>query len=88
MTTETVTVRFPHGLHLRIAARIAALVRRYQARVHIRKDGQLAANAGSVLELLSLGAQPGSNLMVTADGPEKDIAMKALAELFEQGGGI
>ncbi|HAL91931.1 MAG TPA: HPr family phosphocarrier protein [Verrucomicrobia bacterium] len=88
MRTENVTVRFDHGLHLRVAARIAEIVQRGKASVQIQKDGRPAANAGSVLELLCLGAKSGSNLTVTADGPEKDIVVNALAELFEQGGGI
>lgn len=88
MKTENVTVRFDHGLHLRVAARIASIVQRYKAAVQIRKDGRPSANAGSVLELLCLGAQSGSNLTVTAEGPEQDVVVNALAELFEQGGGI
>lgn len=88
MTSENVIVKFQHGLHLRVAAQIAKIAQRFNAHVQIGKEGQPPADAGSILELMSLGAESGSSLAVTAEGPEKDAAVKALTELFDQGGGI
>ncbi|MGD9874360.1 MAG: HPr family phosphocarrier protein [Kiritimatiellia bacterium] len=88
MRSENVIVKFQHGLHMRVAAQIAKITQRFNAQVQIGKDGQPPADAGSVLELMSLDAESGSSLAVTADGPEKDAAVQALTELFEQGGGI
>ncbi len=88
MRSENVIVGFQHGLHMRVAAQIAKITQHFNANVHIGKEGQPPANAGSILELMSLGAESGSSLAVTADGPEKDAALQALTELFDQGGGI
>lgn len=88
MRTENVIVRFEHGLHMRVAAQVAKIARRFNAVVRIRREGLPDADAGSVIELMTLGAESGTNLSVSADGPEKDAAVEAVTELFEQGGGI
>ncbi|HPA77826.1 MAG TPA: HPr family phosphocarrier protein [Kiritimatiellia bacterium] len=88
MRSENITVRFEHGLHMRVAAQIAKIAQRFNAAVHIRKEGRPQANAGSILEIMSLGATAGEHLSVSADGPEKDEAVRAVTGLFDQGGGI
>ena len=54
----------------------------YDAQVVIRKGNQIA-EAGSVLDLLSLGAAQGSKLLLSAKGPQAEEAIAALTQLFE-----
>ena len=44
--------------------------------------GMLRAEANSILELLMLTAQQGTELILRATGPDADTLLDALAELF------
>ena len=79
--TRTVTVTNPHGLHVRPCLAIVTALRNRQAKVTIHSNGQ-AADAASLLDLLSLGATQGTELVLSAEGPQADKALDALAELF------
>lgn len=78
---RTVTITNPAGLHARPSAAVAQAVRRFKSKVQIRCDGQVV-DAGSILELLTLGARQGSSLQLTAKGPDAEQALDAvIAEL-------
>ncbi len=70
------------GLHARPSTQIATTAGRFAADVTIAKDG-LVVDAKSVLELLMLAAECGSELVVTASGDDADAAVKALVGLVE-----
>jgi len=78
---RTVTITNPAGLHARPSAAIAQAVRRFRSTVQIRSGSQMV-DAGSILELLTLGATQGSSLVLTAKGPDAEQALDAVvAEL-------
>lgn len=85
MVTETATravaVTNRHGLHVRPCLAIVNTVRRHNAEVTIHKNGQ-AANASSILELMSLAATQGTELVLSAKGANAQEALDALARLF------
>ena len=76
----------PHGLHARPISRVVELSRRFQAQVEIEFQGRTASGR-SVLELMSLGAGPGSKLTLRADGPDAEGLVDALDELIAGGFG-
>jgi multiphosphoryl transfer protein len=82
MRTLRVTVRFPHGLHARPAARLVHLFRAFRSRVFLR-FGNHVANAGSLLSILLLSATFDTQLEVQATGEDEDAAIQA-AEVFFQ----
>ena len=88
MTTRFVTVRCEHGLHLRVASQVAKIAQAAKAAVHISCTDCEHADACSVLQLLALGAAPGTQLELVAEGPEEAFVLNALTEVFEQGAGI
>jgi phosphotransferase system HPr (HPr) family protein len=88
MAARSVIVRCEHGLHARVAAQVVGVVNRHESTVHIRCKGFPRANACSILELLTLGAGSGTRLDVMAEGPDADIVIEALTEVFEEGYGI
>ena len=88
MKTQTVTVRCEHGLHARVAAQVVKAARIHDASVTIRFRGCGKANARSILELLMLGAEQGVHVEIEADGMDEDKALRAVADVFEDGGGI
>jgi phosphotransferase system HPr (HPr) family protein len=74
---RTVIVTNPAGLHARPSAAIAKTVGRFKSKVQIRSRNEVV-DAGSILELLTLGAKQGSELVLTAKGPDAEQVLDAV----------
>jgi phosphocarrier protein HPr len=70
------------GLHARPSTQIATTAGRFGSDVQIEKEG-LIVDAKSVLELLMLAAECGSELHVSADGDDAEAAVAALVHIIE-----
>lgn len=81
-------VKDESGVHLRVAAEIVKKVQQHQSSVQVTSGDGPVASASSIMQLLSLGAVKGTPLRVTADGPDEDLTLQDLSELFEDGAGI
>ena len=76
------------GLHARAAARLVRLAATFRCKITlIRGDSGLTANAKSILSVLHLAASAGTDLSVTADGVDEDLAIAAIERLFAEGFG-
>lgn len=82
--TRRVTVANSTGLHIRPIMLVVKLASKYRSRIDVVKDTQ-RANAKSVLEMLSLGGQPGEEFLLEAEGEDAEAAVEALARLFAAG---
>ena len=80
--TRAVIVTNPHGLHARPSLIIVKTVQRYDAQVKIHRNGQ-SVDAASILDLLSLGATQGTELLLSANGRQAEEVIEALARLFD-----
>ena len=69
------------GLHARAASVLAQVAQRFSARIRVLKDGQ-EARASSVIELLLLCGQPGSEVEVIAVGEDAEAAIAAIGALI------
>jgi len=78
---RTVPLLHRTGLHLRPAKRIWDTANQYQSEVWISWKGK-RANAKSLLEMVALGALPGAELQVEADGADAEAAVKAIEDLI------
>jgi multiphosphoryl transfer protein len=74
----------PLGLHARPAARIAACVRTFDARVTL-VHGERRADAASLVAMMGLGVKDGDILRLTAAGPQAAEALTALETLMKDG---
>ena len=72
------------GLHLRAANRWVQLTRRFESEVRVSWNGR-AVDGKSILDLLTLGAQPGALLELEVTGPDSEEAAAALRKLAEDG---
>lgn len=72
------------GLHARAASKLAALAREFNANIMVGKDGQMVG-ALSIMGLLMLGAVQGSQISITASGPDAAAALAAIAALIARG---
>lgn len=86
MTSRSVTVVNQLGLHARAAARFVHLATRFDAQVRVGRDSKMM-DGKSIMGILLLAAARGTSLTITADGPDEEAAVAALAELVATGFG-
>ena len=86
MTTRSVMVVNPLGVHARAAAKFVHLAGRFDARIRIAKDGR-EMDGKSILGILLLAAGRGTAITITADGSDEQEAIDALVALVETGFG-
>jgi phosphocarrier protein HPr len=70
------------GLHARASAKVVEASARFESEIHIIKDGT-AVNGRSIMGLMMLAASIGSEVEITAEGPDAAEAMKAILALVE-----
>ncbi|WP_261345356.1 HPr family phosphocarrier protein [Thalassoroseus pseudoceratinae] len=70
------------GLHMRPLSQLAGRVRQFRSEVRVSK-GAVVADARSVLDLLTLDAGCGEEVVVEVVGPDATDAIESLARLFE-----
>jgi phosphocarrier protein HPr len=83
---KTFTIVNSLGLHARPAAMVVQAANRFRSDVQFEKDG-LQINAKSIMGVLTLAAGKGSSVVVVCEGEDADLAMAALAKVFESGFG-
>jgi phosphocarrier protein HPr len=84
MTTATVTVTNPSGIHTRPAAMLVQLAARFACDFTIGLHGYVI-NGKSILGVLTLAAEQGAELELTFEGPDETEACAALVEFFRSG---
>lgn len=72
------------GLHMRPADQFVRMANRFTADVQIAKDKHFV-DGKSILSILTLAADHGSELTIVATGSDASQAVAALAELVESG---
>jgi len=74
------------GLHARAAGRFVKMAGQFDAEVRVRKNGT-EVSGRDILDLLLLGAAPGTVIELTATGPQAEAAVAALADFlkFDEG---
>jgi phosphocarrier protein HPr len=72
------------GLHLRPAAKLVNLANTFRSDIRVVCKGN-TANAKSILDLFTLGAECGTMLDFVAHGTDAEEAVNALAELIGDG---
>lgn len=74
------------GLHARPAAEFVKLAGRFESEIWVEKDG-LEVNGKSIMGVMMLAAEAGSQIRIRALGPDADAAMTALLGLIRNGFG-
>jgi len=81
-SSAQLTIRNRLGLHARAAAKLVKAAGAYQAEIRLIKDGA-AADARSVLSLISLGCDYASRVTIEAEGVDARSAVAALSGIIE-----
>ena len=74
----------PQGFHARPAAEFVRLAASFRCDLWLEKAG-VEVNAKSIMGVLMLAAEKGSQLMIRAKGDDADDALTALGELIAGG---
>ena len=80
---RTWTIENRLGLHARPAALFVQVAGRFRAQIKVSRDN-LEVNGKSVMGLMMLAAECGSQIRVMADGPDEQEAVLELQKLFER----
>jgi phosphocarrier protein HPr len=82
LPSARVTIVNKLGLHARAAAKLVEAAARFQSTIVIRKDGE-SIDARSILGLMMLNARIGSEIELSADGPDEKEALSAVIALIQ-----
>lgn len=82
MIRERVTIINKAGLHARAASRLAEVCSRFQSDVRIGQEDRMVDGA-SILSLMMLAANKGTELDVEIQGEDEAATMQAVRELIE-----
>jgi phosphocarrier protein HPr len=77
-----VTIRNTRGLHARAAAKLVTMAERFSACLHVIRNGERVP-AASIMGLMMLGAGPGTEITIEAEGWDAKEAIEAVAGLVE-----
>lgn len=83
MVKRTVVITNPLGIHARPAALVVQAASKFAADIFISKDDIENVNGKSIMSVMMLAAEQGSEVTVAAEGEDEEEAVKAVAELLE-----
>lgn len=81
MVERQITVSNSLGIHARPASLIVQLASKFNATISLVKDGAVA-DAKSIMNVMMLAAAHNSTITLRASGPDEQVALAALCELF------
>ena len=81
MIQEQIVIINKHGLHARPAAQFVKIAGKFSADIKVVKDG-LEVNGKSIMGIMMLAAEPGSEILLMIDGDDEQDALNALKELI------
>ena len=81
MIKTKVTIINKLGLHARASAKFVSTAARFQSRIDVIKETQ-TINGKSIMGVMMLAANKGSELTLQIEGPDETAMEKALLELI------
>ncbi|UCD18076.1 MAG: HPr family phosphocarrier protein [Candidatus Zixiibacteriota bacterium] len=86
MVRKSVRVINRLGMHARPAAAFVSNASRFASEIFIEKDG-LKVNGKSIMGVMMLAAEMGSELSISAEGEDEEEAVEVLVDLVRTGFG-
>ena len=78
-----VVIVHPQGMHARPAALFVQLAKRFQSQITVAK-GRRRVDGKSIMGLLTLALEAGSEVKLTADGPDAQEAADRLSHFLSR----
>ena len=82
------TVINPNGIHARPASIFVNKAKEFQSKITVENlaTGK-SKDAKAILGVMTLALVKGTEIKITADGPDEDVAIQAMAHLVDAGCG-
>ena len=81
MIRKTLRIKSELGLHARAAAKLVKLTSQFESDIWLsRLNVEEQVDAKSILGILLLAAAKGTEIQVTTDGEDEEVAMEAVVE--------
>jgi phosphocarrier protein len=84
MTKRTSRIVNRLGLHARPSALLVSTAAQFQSEIYFSK-GDVRVNGKSIMGVMMLAAEQGSDIVIEAEGPDEKRAVEALAQVIESG---
>ncbi len=81
---KKITVKNEQGLHARPAAMFVQVANKFDARITVRR-GEEEVSGKSIMGILMLGAEKGSQIIIEAEGDDAHIAILELEKIVSIG---
>lgn len=78
---KKLAIKNKQGLHARPAALFVQVANKFDSRITVRK-GKEEVNGKSIMGILMLGAEKGSQIIIEVDGPDADKALLELEKIL------
>ncbi len=79
---KKITVKNKQGLHARPAALFVQIANKFDSRITVRRNKE-AVNGKSIMGILTLGAEKGSQIWIEIEGEDAESAMAELEKIIE-----
>ncbi|MDD4051963.1 MAG: HPr family phosphocarrier protein [candidate division Zixibacteria bacterium] len=83
MIEKIITVTNKLGLHARPSAKVVQTAAQFKSEISLSK-GTMTINAKSMLGVMALAAEFGSNLILRVEGEDEKDAAREIVKLFRQ----
>jgi phosphocarrier protein len=81
MKKKELIIKNKLGLHARAAAKIVSVTNKFDSNITIT-NGDIIADAKSIMKILMLAAPKGTEIEISASGKDEDRALKTLETLI------
>lgn len=88
MVKEVVIIKNPTGLHLTPAGLFCKTAMRFKAQILVEKhgiDGDITANAKSVLSVLGACIKCGDEICISCNGEDEQEALNTMVQIVKDG---
>ena len=82
---KKLTVNNEQGLHARPAALFVQIANKYDSRITVKR-GKEEVNGKSIMGILMLGAEKGSQIIIEAEGEDAQLAINELEQIISSRG--
>ncbi|MAN23021.1 MAG: phosphocarrier protein HPr [Gemmatimonadetes bacterium] len=83
MVERIVVVTNPLGIHARPAALIVQCAADYTSEISLSKGDVAGVNGKSIMGVMMLAAENGSEVKIVAEGMDAEVAVRAIGDLLE-----
>lgn len=83
MKSKTATVKNHLGIHARPSALVVRSASKFKAEIFFSKGDTQRINGKSIMGVMMLAAEQGSQILVEAEGEDENEAVEILAQLLE-----